>query len=213
VPSLQITEIFYSLQGESDTVGMPTVFVRLTGCPLRCGYCDTSYAFSGGEGMSFDAIRERIVSFGCNRITVTGGEPLSQDGCLELLTMLCDDGFQVSLETSGALDVSGVDSRVNKILDIKTPGSGESDKNLFTNLSHLSRGDQVKFVICDEQDYIWSRQIIEQEALAGIADILMLPAYGKQDPVVLAEWILRDKLPVRFQMQLHKQLWGDAEGK
>ena len=210
---LQITEIFYSLQGESNTVGIPTVFVRLTGCPLRCGYCDTAYAFSGGEEMSLEAIVERIAAFGCKQITVTGGEPLAQESCLELLTSLCDKDYLVSLETSGALDLTEVDSRVTKVMDIKTPGSGEAEKNLFSNITHLTRSDQIKFVICDEQDYIWSRQVIEQEALAGISDILMLPAYGEQDPVVLAEWILRDRLPVRFQMQLHKQLWGDAKGK
>jgi 7-carboxy-7-deazaguanine synthase len=210
---LQITEIFYSLQGESNTVGMPTVFVRLTGCPLRCGYCDTSYAFSGGEQMGLDEVRERIASFGCNRVTVTGGEPLAQEGCLQLLTILCDDGFLVSLETSGALDLSRVDPRVSKIVDIKTPGSGEAEKNLFSNMGYLSQSDQIKFVICDEEDYTWSRQIIEQKDLDGIAEILMLPSYGEQDPTDLAEWILRDRLPVRFQMQLHKQLWGDSRGK
>jgi 7-carboxy-7-deazaguanine synthase len=192
---------------------MPTVFVRLTGCPLRCGYCDTEYAFSGGEQMTMDRIREQIASYGCKRVTVTGGEPLAQEECLEVLTRLCDDGYLVSLETSGTMDLSGVDPRVTKIMDIKTPGSGESEKNLFSNIAHLSRGDQIKFVICDESDYLWSRQIIEQEVLADSLEILMLPAYGEQNPVDLAEWIVRDKLPVRFQMQLHKQLWGDAKGR
>jgi 7-carboxy-7-deazaguanine synthase len=210
---LQITEIFYSLQGESNTVGMPTVFVRLTGCPLRCYYCDTAYAFSGGDQMSLDTVSERVAAFGCNRITVTGGEPLAQEHCLQLLNRLCDDGYLVSLETSGALDISEVDARVSKIMDIKTPGSGEAEKNLFSNISYLSQSDQIKFVICSENDYTWSRQVIEQKKLNGIAEVLMLPAYGVQDPVDLAEWILRDKLPVRFQMQLHKQLWGDAQGK
>jgi 7-carboxy-7-deazaguanine synthase len=210
---LQITEIFYSLQGESNTVGIPTVFVRLTGCPLRCGYCDTAYAFSGGEEMDLNSIVERIAAFGCNQITVTGGEPLAQEQCPELLSRLCDDGYQVSLETSGALDLSEVDSRVTKVMDIKTPGSGEAEKNLFSNITHLTRSDQIKFVICDEADYIWSKDIIQQNSLATVAEILMLPAYGEQNPTELAEWILADRLPVRFQMQLHKQLWGDAKGK
>ena len=210
---LQITEIFYSLQGESNTVGIPTVFVRLTGCPLRCGYCDTAYAFSGGEEMSLEAIVERIAAFGCKQITVTGGEPLAQKQCPELLSRLCDDGYQVSLETSGALDLSQVDSRVTKVMDIKTPGSGEAEKNLFSNITHLTRSDQIKFVICDQADYIWAKDIIQQNSLATVAEILMLPAYGEQNPTELAEWILADRLPVRFQMQLHKQLWGDAKGK
>jgi 7-carboxy-7-deazaguanine synthase len=210
---LQITEIFYSLQGESNTVGIPTVFVRLTGCPLRCGYCDTAYAFSGGEEMDLNSIVERIAAFGCNQITVTGGEPLAQEQCPELLSRLCDDGYQVSLETSGALDLSEVDSRVTKVMDIKTPGSGEAEKNLFSNITHLTRSDQIKFVICDEADYIWSKDIIQQNSLVSVAEILMLPAYGEQNPTELAEWILADRLPVRFQMQLHKQLWGDAKGK
>lgn len=210
---LQITEIFYSLQGESNTVGIPTVFVRLTGCPLRCGYCDTAYAFSGGEEMDLEAIVERIAAFGCKQITVTGGEPLAQESCLELLTSLCDKDYLVSLETSGALDLTEVDSRVTKVMDIKTPGSGEAEKNLFSNITHLTRSDQIKFVICDEADYIWAKDIIQQNSLATVSEILMLPAYGEQNPTELAEWILADRLPVRFQMQLHKQLWGDAKGK
>jgi 7-carboxy-7-deazaguanine synthase len=210
---LQISEIFYSLQGESNTVGLPTVFVRLTGCPLRCGYCDTTYAFSGGEEMSLDAVLERIASFGRKQITVTGGEPLAQESCLELLTSLCDRDYLVSLETSGAVDISAVDPRVIKVMDIKTPGSGEAEKNLFSNITHLTRSDQIKFVICDEADYIWAKDIIQQNSLETISEILMLPAYGEQNPTELAEWILADRLPVRFQMQLHKQLWGDAKGK
>lgn len=211
--SLQISEIFYSLQGESNTVGLPTVFVRLSGCPLRCSYCDTAYAFSGGEEMSLNAAVERIASFSCKQITVTGGEPLAQESCLELLTSLCDKNYLVSLETSGAIDLSGVDPRVTKVMDIKTPGSGEADKNRLSNITQLSRSDQIKFVICDEADYIWSRDIIQQNSLESVAEILMLPAYGEQNPTDLAEWILGDRLPVRFQMQLHKQLWGDAKGK
>jgi 7-carboxy-7-deazaguanine synthase len=211
--SLQISEIFYSLQGESNTVGLPTVFVRLTGCPLRCGYCDTTYAFSGGEEMSLDAAVERIAAFGCDQITVTGGEPLAQESCLRLLTSLCDKDYLVSLETSGAMDLSAVDPRVTKVMDIKTPGSGEAEKSLFSNITHLTRSDQIKFVICDEADYIWSKDIIQQNSLETVCEILMLPAYGEQNPTDLAEWILADRLPVRFQMQLHKQLWGDSRGK
>ncbi len=211
--SLHITEIFYSLQGESNTVGFPTVFVRLTGCPLRCSYCDTQYAFSGGVHMAVDAIVDQVASYDCARVTITGGEPLAQTRCLELLSRLCDDGYLVALETCGAMDLSGVDTRVSKVMDIKTPGSGEAEKNLFSNIGCLSHADEVKFVICDEADYIWSRQIMDREALAEKVGVIMLPAFGVQDPVELAEWILRDRLPVRFQMQLHKQLWGDARGK
>jgi 7-carboxy-7-deazaguanine synthase len=210
---LQITEIFYSLQGESSSVGMPTVFVRLTGCPLRCNYCDTEYAFSGGERISIAEIMGRIAAYNCKLVTVTGGEPLVQTGCLDLLTGLCNDGYLVALETSGALDISGVDPRVTKVMDIKTPGSGEADMNLFSNIGYLSFTDQVKFVICDEADYLWARQVIGQEALTDKAEVIILPAHGEQDPAELAEWILRDRLAVRFQIQLHKQLWGDARGR
>ncbi len=211
--TLQITEIFYSLQGESNTVGMPTVFVRLTGCPLRCGYCDTEYAFSGGEQKTLSEIVRQIDSYGCKRVTVTGGEPLAQKECRRLLAMLCDADYLVSLETCGAMDLSGVDPRVVKVMDIKTPGSGEAEKNLFTNIPYLSSADQIKFVICDEADYIWSKQVLEREGLAQRSELIMLPAFGQQDATELAEWILRDRLPVRFQVQLHKQLWGDAKGK
>ncbi len=210
---LQISEIFYSLQGESNTVGRPTLFVRLTGCPLRCSYCDTEYAFSGGEPMELAAIMEQVAAHGCRYVTVTGGEPLAQRGCLQLLTSLCDAGYLVSLETSGALDISGVDPRVVKVMDIKTPGSGEVEKNLLSNILFLSPGDQIKFVICDEADYVWAKQLLDRERLADRAELLMLPAYGRQDAVELAEWILRDRLPVRFQLQLHKQLWGEQKGK
>ena len=163
--------------------------------------------------MDLEAIVERIAAFGCKQITVTGGEPLAQESCLELLTSLCDKDYLVSLETSGALDLTEVDSRVTKVMDIKTPGSGEAEKNLFSNITHLTRSDQIKFVICDEADYIWAKDIIQQNSLATVSEILMLPAYGEQNPTELAEWILADRLPVRFQMQLHKQLWGDAKGK
>jgi len=213
MPTLQITEIFYSLQGESNTAGMPTVFVRLTGCPLRCGYCDTEYAFTGGDQLTLAEIMQRIAVHGCKQVTVTGGEPLAQKCCHELMSMLCDERYQVSLETCGALDISGVDPRVVKVMDIKTPGSGEAEKNLFANLQYLSGSDQIKFVICSEEDYIWSKQLLEKEQLADKIDLIMLPAFGQQDAAELAEWILRDRLPVRFQMQLHKQLWGDARGK
>ncbi|MCP3672285.1 MAG: 7-carboxy-7-deazaguanine synthase QueE [Gammaproteobacteria bacterium] len=211
--TLQITEIFYSLQGESNTVGMPTVFVRLTGCPLRCGYCDTEYAFSGGEQKTMPEIMRQVASYGCQRVTVTGGEPLAQKECRRFLTMLCDADYRVSLETCGAMDLSGVDPRVVKVMDIKTPGSGEAEKNLFTNISYLSSADQIKFVICDEADYTWSKQVLDKERLAQRSELIMLPAFGQQDATELAEWILRDRLPVRFQVQLHKQLWGDAKGK
>ncbi len=211
--TLQINEIFYSLQGESSTVGLPTVFIRLTGCPLRCGYCDTEYAFTGGEQKNFAEIMEQVAIYNSRHVTVTGGEPLAQKQCLALLTDLCDAGYQVSLETCGALDISEVDPRVVKVMDIKTPGSGEAENNLFSNVQYLSQSDQIKFVICDEADYVWSKKIIEEKGLVGKYEILMLPSYGQQDTVELAEWILRDRLPVRFQMQLHKQLWGNAKGK
>lgn len=209
---LRITEIFYSLQGESRTVGLPTVFVRLTGCPLRCGYCDTEYAFSGGEWMSLDEIECAVASHHTHYVTVTGGEPLAQPGCLPLLKRLCDHGYEVSLETSGALDVTGVDPRVVKVMDLKTPGSGEQARNLYANLNHLQTRDQVKFVLCDRVDYEWARQLIEQHALADRCEILFSPVYGRLDLRELAEWILADHLPVRLQIQLHKYIWGDAPG-
>ncbi|MGB5396609.1 MAG: 7-carboxy-7-deazaguanine synthase QueE [Gammaproteobacteria bacterium] len=209
---LRITEIFYSLQGESRTVGVPTVFVRLTGCPLRCGYCDTAYAFSGGEWMSLDAIREQVASFGAQYVTVTGGEPLAQKACGELLSKLCDDGYQVSLETSGAIDIARVDTRVVRVVDIKTPGSGEDKKNLLSNIEYLTANDQVKFVICDENDYNWCVDILRQYQLADKCEVLFSPSHGQLDATALAEWILRDRLPVRMQIQLHKLLWGNRAG-
>ena len=210
---LRITEIFYSLQGESNTVGLPTVFVRLTGCPLRCGYCDTAYAFRGGEWISLEEILARVSEFGVPDVTVTGGEPLAQEACLALLARLCDAGHRVSLETSGALDISGVDHRVVRVRDIKTPGSGEEAKNLYSNIDCLVPGDQVKFVICDEADYKWARHLMEDRSLAARCEVLMSPVQGLQDAAELAEWILRDRLPVRFQIQLHKFLWGNAQGR
>jgi 7-carboxy-7-deazaguanine synthase len=211
--SLRITEIFFSLQGETRTIGLPTVFVRLTGCPLRCGYCDTAYAFHGGERMSFDAILEQVASHGPRYVTVTGGEPLAQPGCWPLLAELCDAGYEVSLETSGAIDMSGVDPRVVKVMDLKTPASGEMARNHFENIELLNPHDQVKFVICDRQDYDWARMQVDQWRLPErVADVLFSPSFGQQDAKQLAEWILHDRLPVRFQLQLHKLLWDDAAG-
>lgn len=211
--SLKITEIFYSLQGESNTVGLPTVFIRLTGCPLRCVYCDTAYAFTGGERMSIDEIIARVGQFGAKYITVTGGEPLAQPGCLELMSRLADLGYHVSIETSGALDVSGVDDRVVKVMDLKTPGSGELHRNLYDNIEYLKAGDQVKFVIGDDHDYQWSKDIIYRYSLDRRCELLFSPTMGQQDPTELAEKILNDRLPVRFQIQLHKLLWNDAQGR
>jgi 7-carboxy-7-deazaguanine synthase len=210
---LRITEIFYSLQGEGNTVGYPTVFVRLTGCPLRCGYCDTSYAFTGGEWMEADDILNQVNAYNTHYVTVTGGEPLAQKNCLELLNTLCDAGYRVSLETSGAVDISGVDGRVIKVMDIKTPGSGEVEKNLWTNLQHLQAQDQVKFVILDREDYEWSKHVIEENALLARCHVLLSPVADALEPRQLADWIIQDQLPVRFQIQLHKLLWGDDPGR
>jgi 7-carboxy-7-deazaguanine synthase len=212
-PRLRVTEIFHSLQGEGLTTGERTAFVRLTGCPLRCSYCDTAYAFTGGESMSIAQVLERIASFAVRHVCVTGGEPLAQRDCPMLLAALCDAGYAVSVETAGALDVSAVDARVVKVMDLKTPGSGEFDRNLWDNLEHLSAADQVKFVICDETDYRWAAaQVVEQD-LARRCCVLFSPAEGRLAPTDLAEWILRDHLPVRFQLQLHKILWGDERGR
>lgn len=211
--SLRITEIFYSLQGEARTVGLPTVFVRLTGCPLRCVYCDTEYAFQGGEQLSLDNIVEQVLAYSPRYVTVTGGEPLAQPDCLPLLSMLCDAGPEVSLETSGALSVEGVDARVVKVLDLKTPASGEADRNDYSNIDRLLPRDQVKFVICDRQDYQWACFKLDEYALAErVTDILFSPSFDQQDATELAEWILADNLPVRLQLQLHKLLWQDARG-
>lgn len=212
-PSLRITEIFYSLQGETRTLGLPTVFVRLTGCPLRCGYCDTEYAFHGGERMTLIEILDRVAHYQPRYVTVTGGEPLAQPDCWPLLSALCDAGYQVSLETSGAIDLTGIDPRVSKVMDLKTPGSGEMSRNRIENIALLQSHDQVKFVICDEQDYLWARMQLDQWQLATRVDeILFSPSFGQQNATQLAEWILRDNLPVRFQLQLHKLLWKDAPG-
>ena len=211
--SLRITEIFYSLQGEARTVGLPTVFVRLTGCPLRCVYCDTEYAFYGGEQRSLDEIVEAVRSYQPRYVTVTGGEPLAQPNCLPLLSALCDDGYEVSLETSGAMPIAEVDPRVVTVLDLKTPASGEAARNDYGNIALLKPQDQVKFVICDREDYEWSRFKLDEFALPGrVADILFSPSFDQQDATELAEWILADNLPVRLQLQLHKLLWQDTPG-
>ncbi|MEO1078383.1 MAG: 7-carboxy-7-deazaguanine synthase QueE [Pseudomonadota bacterium] len=213
VTSLRITEIFYSLQGEARTVGLPTVFVRLTGCPLRCVYCDTAYAFQGGEIMSLGEIEAKVAAFTPAYVTVTGGEPLAQPNCLPLLTRLCNAGYEVSLETSGAMSVAEVDPRVVKVLDLKTPASGEVTRNDYGNIAHLTPHDQVKFVICDRTDYEWARFKIDELELAGrVSDLLFSPSHGELEPASLAEWILEDRLPVRLQLQLHKLLWNDEPG-
>lgn len=211
--ALRVSEIFFSLQGETSRVGLPTVFIRLVGCPLRCGYCDTAYAFAGGESMQLPVILDAVAAYAPRYITVTGGEPLAQKECLTLLGLLCDTGYSVSLETSGALDVSKVDVRVSKILDIKTPGSGEAGKNCWDNLSYLTRHDELKFVLRDEADYHWAVEIIREHCLELICPILFSPVYGKLDPATLATWVLRDRLPVRVQVQLHKLLWGEGPGR
>ena len=210
--SLRITEIFFSLQGETRTVGLPTVFVRLTGCPLRCHYCDTAYAFSGGQHMTLEAILAQVASYQAQYVTVTGGEPLAQKQCIPLLTELCDMGYEVSLETSGALSLEQVDPRVVKVMDIKTPDSGEVSKNLWTNIDYLDPKDQLKAVICSRADYDWFKQIAEQYQLYQRCEVLLSPSHKQMNGRELAEWILADRLPVRFQLQLHKYLWDDAPG-
>jgi len=211
--SLRITEIFLSLQGESSTVGLPTVFVRLTGCPLRCVYCDTTYAFKGGENRSIDAIVDEVLSYGVQHVTVTGGEPLAQKRCIKLLSDLCDKGLNVSLETSGAIDVADVDARVMKVMDLKTPSSGEMARNLMSNLEHLNAHDEIKFVIGDQADYDWSVEQLKTHAIDQRCKVLFSPVQGQFSPTELADRIVSDRLPVRFQMQLHKLLWGDKPGK
>ncbi len=210
--TLRITEIFFSLQGETSRVGLPTVFIRLTGCPLRCGYCDTAYAFYGGTTMTLAAVLAAAAQYRTRYVTVTGGEPLAQRSCLPLLKELCDRGYSVSLETSGAIDVSPVDTRVSKILDIKSPGSGEAGKNLWENLSHLTPRDEIKFVLCSEADYEWAKQQLTERRLDAICPVLFSPSYHDLPAAQLADWILRDQLPVRLQIQLHKSLWGEKPG-
>ncbi|BCZ97671.1 TPA: 7-carboxy-7-deazaguanine synthase QueE [Legionella pneumophila subsp. pneumophila] len=209
---LRITEIFHSLQGESVTVGLPTVFVRLTGCPLRCQYCDTAYAFSGGEVVEIDDILNKVASYQCQHVCVTGGEPLAQPGCIPLLSKLCDAGYSVSLETSGARDIASVDQRVMIVMDLKTPDSREADKNLLSNLSFLKPTDQIKFVLCSRTDYEWACSMLSEYQLAERVQLLFSPSWNQLNPTDLANWIIQDKLPVRFQLQLHKILWNDAPG-
>ena len=211
--TLKITEIFYSLQGESSTVGLPTVFVRLTGCPLRCGYCDSAYAFYGGERLTLSEILEKVASYRPRYVCVTGGEPLAQRDCTQLLTQLCDAGYQVSLETSGALPLDDVDTRVIKVMDLKTPGSGEVNRNRWENLPLLQPQDQVKFVICHREDYEWARFKLDEHRLhERVGEVLFSPSFGQIEPVQLAEWIIADNLPVRFQLQLHQLFWNDTPG-
>ena len=212
VSQLRITEIFYSLQGETSRIGLPTVFIRLTGCPLRCTYCDTAYAFTGGQNMSVAEILRQVAEYSPRYVTVTGGEPLAQKNCLLLLRDLCDAGYQVSLETGGALDISAVDERVMRVVDIKTPGSNEAERNRWENLPLLGAHDEIKFVLCDEADYQWARQILQQHHLADKCPVLFSPAHGTLDATQLADWILRDRLPVRLQLQLHKLLWNNVPG-
>ncbi len=211
--TLRVTEIFHSLQGEAGNSGLPTAFVRLTGCPLRCAYCDTEYAFYGGRALTLEGILGEVAGYRPRHVCVTGGEPLAQPNCLSLLARLCDAGYEVSLETSGAIDVSGVDVRVVKVLDLKTPASGEMRRNDYGNIAHLTARDQVKFVICDRRDYEWARFMVDERQLAGrVAEVLFSPSFGQMDPTRLADWVVADNLPVRFQLQLHKLLWGERPG-
>lgn len=211
--TLRITEIFHSLQGESTRAGLPTVFVRLTGCPLRCAWCDTEYAFSGGETLTLGDVLIEVAKHGACQVCVTGGEPLAQKACLPLLTALCDAGYSVSLETSGALDITAVDLRVSRIMDLKAPASGEADKNHWDNLPRLNARDEIKIVLADEADYAWARQAIRERKLDAICPVLLSPVAGKLDAKQLAEWVLRDRLPVRVQLQLHKLIWGSERGR
>ena len=210
--TLKIHEIFHSIQGESSRIGLPTTFVRLTGCPMRCVYCDTAYAFSGGSNMSLAAIMLKVAELGAPYVTVTGGEPLAQKECHGLLTALCDAGYSVSLETGGAMDLRAVDPRVSVILDIKTPGSGELAKNLWSNLALLKASDEVKFVLCDRADYDWAKQQLGEHKLNQTCPVIFSPVYSQVNPSDLAAWVLADKLPVRMQVQLHKILWGEKPG-
>lgn len=212
-PALRVNEIFYSLQGETSRVGLPTAFVRLTGCPLRCTYCDTTYAFQEGVTLALPEILDRVAQYHARYVTVTGGEPLAQKDCLALLRQLCDAGYSVSLETGGALDISQVDSRVSRVLDIKTPGSGEVERNRWENLEWLTSQDEVKFVLCGEEDYAWAKQVLTERCIVERCPVLFSACQGQLEPALLAQWILRDNLPVRLQIQLHKLLWGEGRGK
>ncbi len=211
--TLRVTEIFHSLQGESTRAGLPTVFVRLTGCPLRCAWCDTDYAFSGGETMTLGEVLIEVARHGARQVCVTGGEPLAQKACLPLLEALCDAGYSVSLETSGALDISQVDARVSRIMDLKAPASGEADRNHWENLGRLNAGDEIKIVLADEADYAWAKSVLAARRLDAICPVLLSPVAGKLDAKLLAGWVLRDKLPVRVQLQLHKIIWGAERGR
>jgi 7-carboxy-7-deazaguanine synthase len=210
---LRVSEIFHSLQGESTRAGLPTVFVRLTGCPLRCTWCDTDYAFSGGETMTLGDVLIEVAKHGARQVCVTGGEPLAQKACQPLLAALCDAGYSVSLETSGTLDIAAIDPRVSRIMDLKAPASGESDKNLWDNLARLNAQDEIKIVLADKADYEWARQAIRERKLDAICPVLLSPVAGKLDPRLLAEWVLHDRLPVRMQLQLHKLIWGAERGR
>jgi 7-carboxy-7-deazaguanine synthase len=212
-PRLKLTEIFLSLQGEARSAGLPTVFVRLTGCPLRCTYCDTAYAFYGGEWSDIDDIVAKVAAFGVPNVCVTGGEPLAQKRCIQLLDALVSAGFSVSLETSGAIDISPVDARVSRVVDIKTPDSGECAQNLWSNIAQLTPHDQLKFVICSRADYEWAKAELDGRRLNERCEVLFSPSYTQITPRELADWIVADRLPVRFQMQLHKQLWGEEQGR
>ncbi|MFI4956304.1 MAG: 7-carboxy-7-deazaguanine synthase QueE [Gammaproteobacteria bacterium] len=209
---LRITEIFYSLQGESTTMGFPTVFIRLTGCPLRCGYCDTEYAFTGGNKMSIDEVLEKVARFAPRYVCVTGGEPLAQKNAWPLMQRLCNAGYHVSIETSGAITLENIDPRVMIVMDLKTPGSGEVSRNLMSNIPLLKKTDQIKFVLTNRDDYLWAKKMIEDHALDTRCQLLFSPSYEQLQPKVLAEWIIEDNLPVRFQMQLHKVIWGEMRG-
>ncbi len=211
--TLRLTEVFLSLQGETSRAGLPTVFVRLAGCPLRCRWCDTPYSFQGGETVSVNALLARVADYGVPTVCVTGGEPLAQKNCLPFLTALCDAGYSVSLETSGALDVSAVDPRVSRIVDLKPPASGEAGRNRWENLPHLNARDEIKFVLANRDDYEWARAILRERKLQAVSPVLFSPVQGELPPVELAQWILADRLPVRMQVQLHKVLWGNTPGK
>ncbi len=212
-PGLRITEIFHSLQGEARSIGLPTVFVRLTGCPLRCQYCDSEYAFHGGERSTVNSVLEQVDSYGAKHVCVTGGEPLAQPNAIALIRALCDEGYEVSLETSGAMPVEDVDARVSIVMDLKTPGSQESHRNRWENLASLQQKDQIKFVICSKDDFDWAVfKIQEHELLARVGDVLVSPSFGQVEPAALADWVLKSGLPLRFQVQIHKVLWGDKPG-